>query len=113
MSKRIKDKIPGGFVPLTWNMLDSKAYIALKPSSAKALPYFAGKGRGFQKKDKIHFSFPYAEAARLGFAPATFNSVISDLMSKGFIDPIDKGGLRGDGKSNNKFALSVRWEKYD
>lgn len=108
----IKDKIRGGFVALPWNVLNSKAYIALKPSSAKALPYFIGKGRNMQRKDKIYFPFPYAEADRLGFAPATFSNLIKDLMGKGFIDPIDKGGLRSDGKSNNMFALSVRWDKY-
>ena len=94
---------------MTWTLLNSKAYKALKPSSAKALPFFLGKK---YKSIGGEFTFSYSEANRLGFAPATFSNVIRDVISKGFFDPVDKGGLRGVGKSFNKYKFSYRWEKY-
>ena len=33
-------------------------------------------------------------------------------MRKGFIDPVDKGGLRGAGLSCNIFRMSDRWKHY-
>jgi hypothetical protein len=49
---------------------------------------------------------------RYGFPLATFSKIIREVIAKGFIDPLDKGGLKGDGKSYNKFRLSRRWEDY-
>lgn len=114
MSKTKNNKLPP-FVPLLWEMLNSKAYKDLNYASAKALPYFLGKYRGAYKdgqKYLFEFSFSYSEAKRYGFASSTFSKVIQELVRKGFIDPVDKGGLRGDGKSYNLFKLSERWERY-
>jgi len=58
------------------------------------------------------FHFSYSEAKRYGYSPATFSKVIQELIRKGFLDPVDKGGLRSDGKSYSFFRLSRRWEKY-
>jgi hypothetical protein len=60
----------------------------------------------------LEFTFSYKEGERYGFAPATFSKIIQDLVRFGFIDPVDKGGLRGDCKSYNLFKLSKRWEEY-
>lgn len=103
------------FVALTWEILNSKAYKDLPPSSSKALPYFLGKVKRPYKdperySDTFHFS--YSEGKRLGFSYGTFSKVIQDLVRFGFIDPIDKGGLRGDCKSYNIFKLSKRWNSY-
>jgi hypothetical protein len=106
------DRLPP-FVPLTWKMLNSTAYKALPPSAAKALPYFFGKVKctyNDPQRCLETFSFSYTEGKRLGFSPATFSKVIQALVRIGFIDPVDKGGLRGDGKSYNIFKLSKRWE---
>lgn len=103
------------FVPLTWEMLNSHAYKELPPSTAKALPYFLGKVQtsyNDPQKYLTDFSFSYKEARRYGFANATHNRSISALISKGFIDPIDKGGLRGGGLSCSLFRLSERWKEY-
>ena len=104
------------FVPLTWEMLNHKAYKELPPSAAKALPYFLGKVKMYYNDPNrlnTEFSFSYKEAKTLGFALATFSKVITDLIKYGFLDPIDKGGLRGDCKSNNLFCLSERWKLFD
>ena len=103
------------FVPLTWEMLNHEAYKELPPSAAKALPYFFGKVK-FDYHDPARlaseFSFSYNEGQSLGFATATFSKVITDLVKYGFLDPKDKGGLRGDCKSNNLFCLSHRWKLF-
>ena len=103
------------FVPLLWGMLNCKSYIELPPSAAKALPYFLGKVKiAFNDPCRLStiFSFSYKEADLLGFAPATFSKIIMDLVKHGFLDPVDKGGLRGDCKSNNLFCLSQRWKLF-
>jgi len=116
MSKGRKkgNKLPP-FVPLIWKILNSQAYKDLPPSTAKALPYFLGKYKGGYNDPQRYlgeFSFSYKEGKRYGFAAATFSKVIQALVRFGFIDPVDKGGLRGDCKSYNLFKLSERWEKY-
>lgn len=103
------------FVPLLWQMLNNKAYIDLPPSASKALPYFLGKYKGNYYDPERYtqeFIFPYSEAKRYGFAYATHSKNIRELMKNGFIDPVDKGGLRGECRSCSKFKLSQRWKTY-
>lgn len=98
-----------------WALLNHAAYTKLKPSAAKALPLFLGKPKKSYVDPEFYdttFSFSYKEGKKHGFALSTFANCIRNLMSLGFIDPVDKGGLRGDSKSSNKFRLSRRWEKY-
>lgn len=103
------------FVALPWELLNSQAYKRLPPSASKALPYFLGKVKlspNASNRFEQEFEFPYREGKKMGFAFATFSKIIQDLMKYGFIDPVDRGGLRGDGKSSNKFTLSKRWEDF-
>jgi hypothetical protein len=114
MPKSKGNKLPP-FVAMTWEVLNSKAFRSLNFSSGKALPFFLGKVKSNYRDSQrylISFSFSYKEAGRYGFAPATFSNVIRELVQKGFLDPVDKGGLRGDGKSYNLFRLSQRWLDY-
>lgn len=102
-------------VQLPWEVLNSKAYMKLKPSAAKALPYFIGKVKlPFNDPAKNHtkFSFTYPEAVRLGFAKSTYFTIIENLIECGFVNPKEKGGLRGNGKSSSIFTLSSRWKDY-
>lgn len=108
-------KIPNGFVALPWDMLNSRAFKELKPNSGKALPYFLPKVRiAYQDPQRFlsEFPFSYTEARKYGFANGTFYRIICDLMDKGFIDPADKGGLRGCCRSSSLFKLSNRWKDY-
>ncbi len=109
------------FVPMTWQLLNSGAYKALSYASRAMLPYFIGSPE-YPDGKKIHmrsdlylkteFTFSYKEAVKYGCTTRTFARVIEDLMLKGFIDPVDKGGLRGSGLSRNVFRLSERWKRY-
>lgn len=103
------------FVAIDWAILNGQAYKKLTHSSRACLPYWLGKPKKLFSDPEyyeIEFIFPYAEAARYGFARATFSRIIRDLVDIGFVDPVSKGGLRGDGKSCNKFSLSNRWREY-
>jgi len=108
-------KIDGGFVPLPWDILNSPAYTALKASACKILPFFLGKPKISLARSECYemeFEFTYTEATSHGLSNATFRDARNDLIAKGFIDPTDKGGLRGAGRSSNKYRLSKRWKKY-
>jgi hypothetical protein len=111
--RRTGDRLPP-FVPLPWNLLNSEGYQKLPFAAAKALPYFFGKVKtNFNpQRYQSHFTFSYPEAKRYGFSFSTFSKVIKDLISFGFLDPVDRGGLRGFGKGYNVFKLSMRWENY-
>jgi len=112
--RKITNKLPY-FVPIIWEMLNSEAFKVLPYAASKALPYFLGKIKlPYQDPDRYEnaFTFSYSEGRRLGFASSTFHNVICQLVEKGFIDPVDKGGLKSDAKSFNKFKLSKRWERY-
>jgi len=79
------------------------------------MPYFLGKPR-LPFNDPAYYSaefeFSYREARRYGFSNGTFANVIRDLVEKGFINPVEKGGLRGTGGTSNRFRLSLRWKDY-
>lgn len=103
------------FVAMTWELLNSTAYKELQPNASKALPFFLGKPKatyGTPQYLTTVFSFTYPEAKKLGFAQATWARVLRDLVENGFIDPVRKGGLRGNGKSASQFCLADRWKKY-
>ena len=114
--RRTKEPKLPPFVAIPWELLNSKAYCALSHSARACLPYWLGK-------PKIHylapeyctkeFVFPYPEAQRYGFARATFAKIIREVVEKGFVDPKDKGGLRGDGLTYSHFVLSRRWQKFN
>jgi hypothetical protein len=112
------EKIKGGFVAMTWTLLNSKAFKELPPSSAKILPFFLGKVREeYHPENPAHyavdFPFTYSEAKKYGFGKSTFFKMLRDLVRFGFIDMTKKGGLRSrGGHANTLFRLSRRWEKY-
>jgi len=113
-NKRRGYKLPP-FVAVTWQVLNSKAYKDLPHAAAKALPYFLGRVKTpFKDPTRFltEFTFSYPEGKRYGFAFSTFSKIIQNLVHYGFIDPVDKGGLRGCGRSYSFFKLSIRWQNY-
>lgn len=112
--RRKGPKLPP-FVAVPWDVLNAPAYTKLPASAAKALPYFFGRPKVPFSDGQYHeadFPFSYPEAKKLGFASATWFKVLCDLVAHGFLDPVSKGGLRGNGKSCSRFSLSARWKKY-
>lgn len=107
------------FVPLLWDVLNSKAFKKLPASSAKALPYFLGKAGKESKLTPLnpdfynqHIQFPYSEAKGLGFASGTFANIIQTLVRYGFIDPVERGGIKSFGYGKSTFKASERWKDY-
>jgi len=116
--RRRKTQFGVYFVALPHHMLESRAYKELPPSAAKLYSYFVKKV-SFKPAyaDPLRYSqviiYTYSEAERVnGLGRSTFSMCLKDLVRLGFIDPVEKGGLRGSGLSSNRFKLSRRWEKY-
>jgi hypothetical protein len=110
-----KQKNKPGYVVISWDILNSEAYKAILPMSAKLLPYFLGKPKKGTLDPAYYtstFSFTYGEASRFGCSRRNFPRVIADLMLCGFIDPVEKGGLRGYGLASSIFKLSARWRRF-
>ncbi len=111
---RGKQKLPP-FVALPWEMLNHQAYRKLKHSAAHALPYFLGKVKltyNDPQRYQTEFTFSYSEGKKLRFGNATFYNIIQELVRKGFIDPVDRGGMKSDCRGFSNFRLSRRWEEY-
>jgi hypothetical protein len=109
--------IEGKFVPLTFDELDSIAYVKLNGNAAKLYGLLKRAARtvaskiGSRERDVI-FDYTYSEAKRCGFAESTFIRAIKELWEKGFIDRVDRGGLRGNGRSNSHYKLASFWKTY-
>lgn len=114
--KKDKEKLAlPPFVPMTWAMLNSLAYKDLSFAARAMLPFFVGRPKINIRSDlylKTEFSISYKEAVKYGCSMRTFSRVIEDLIRKGFIDAVVKGGLRGFGLSSNVFRMSERWKDY-
>ena len=115
--RNVNKKLPP-FVPLPLDMLESHAYQELPHSAAKALVFFLYKpikAHIYFRDPKFYawqFEFTYAEAGQWGFAKATWNRCLRDLLSHGFIDLVSKGDLKSRGRSSSRFVLSQRWRNY-
>lgn len=113
-SKKSNYKIRN-FVAIRHEILRSPAYIILKPMARSMLPYFLWKVKiPFSDPTYYYADFPFtfSEAVKYGCSKRTFYRVIEDLMEKGFIDPVRKGGRNGGRDTASIFRLSKRWEKH-
>lgn len=103
------------FVAMPIFLITSKAFTTLPFAASKALVYFRNKPQlpfNDPQYYKAKFPFSYSEAEGLGFSKGTFAKVIRTLVAYGFLDPVTKGGLRGDRKSMSQFRLSNRYLNY-
>lgn len=103
-------------------LLESKAYLALKTATAyKVLALFWIKrqfmklGRSGKKEWNIinngEIEFTYKEAKnKLGISEATFKNAIDELREKGFINIAFTG--MGVHKVKNLYEICNRWRKY-
>lgn len=112
---RTKNKLPP-FTHLLNEEMDSKAYLELSGTAAKALMWFKRIDGKLKGKDRHGyngiFDFTYTEAVKYGFAKKTFSRAIDELNEKGFITIVKVGGMRGVGRSNSKYSLSTGWRLY-
>ncbi len=78
-------KLPG-FVPMLWEMLNSKAYKELSYSTKAALIHFLGKPKpaNIVKREyyEVEFSFTYSEAKNMVFPRKPFLQQLSSWLKK-------------------------------
>ena len=112
--KREDSWIEGGFVAITFEMMNSRAYRKLTGAALKALILCMRKVKEMDRAErfKVIFSLTYSEAKKQGFCDATFWRAMRLLQHVGFIDCHMKGGLRCDRKTPSAYRLSLRWKKY-
>lgn len=111
--RKEQERIKGGFVPFLYSMMDSAAYKSLSGNASKALPYFFRKVKtNGADRFTTKFEFSYKEAQKSGFPQSSFNNILKELIEAGFIDRIEAGGLRNEGKSCSIYRLSKRWENF-
>jgi len=106
MGKKKKKKIDGNFTYIEHNIINSEAWKGLK-AHTKWL-FFEFKLR-FYGDNKKHIIFTYKEAKKI-MAINTFIEDRKQLIERGFIDVIKRGGLE---KQRMIYGLSNRWEKYE
>ena len=108
-----QNKIPGSFVAITYEMIESKAFKELNSSSLKSLILCMRKVKTYDPIDrfKLQFSLTYPEANKQGLWDSAFSRGIKQLQQLGFIDCVMKGGMRFQGKANSLYRLSQRWKR--
>jgi hypothetical protein len=113
MGRKAKERIGGGgFVPVTYEMIASKAYRELHGTSLKALILCHRKIKTHVDRHNHNFSFTYPEASKQGIGSASFYRAMRQLQMLGFIDCVVKGGMRFEQKHCSQYRLSQRWKKY-
>lgn len=116
-SARYTVPIEGRFLPLTFDELDSAAYMSLPGNAAKVYGYLKRAARtaahrgGAGERDTI-FEYTYSEAKSKGFAEQTFRRALKELWAKGFIDLVERGGLRGIHRTNSQYKLARLWKSW-
>ena len=114
-NRKWKDSwIEGGFVSITFEMIDSHAYKELTGSAIKAFILCMRKVKESHRTErfKVVFSLTYPEARKQGFCDVTFWRSMKSLQRVGFIECIMKGGLRCDRKTPSAYRLYQRWKAY-
>jgi hypothetical protein len=108
------NKIHGGFVPITYEMINSTSFKELSGSALKALILCMRKVKTNHHIDrfKFHFSLTYPEAKKQGLCHTSFCRGMKLLGKVGFIDVVIRGGMRCLGKKCSYYRLSQRWKKY-
>lgn len=100
----------------TYQWMNSPAFRALPPRGHKALPHFQAKVKlaiNNPQRYMEQFTLSYGELKQAtGMTDQTCSKTFQDLVKFGLIDPVEKGGLRGHGKTCSKYKLSRRWERF-
>lgn len=109
-----RNRIQGGFVAITYEMIDSRAFKELNVSALKALILCMRKVKTHDPVDRftLQFSLTYTEAQKQGLCHSSFCRGMKELQQLGFIDCITRGGMRFQGKNRSYYRLSKRWKGY-
>jgi hypothetical protein len=107
VAKKKKIDIPGGWIPLSKDLLKTNAFISLSSKAKIAYLYFL-----FDKKNgeqtEIILTFNQAKKFNICNSPTTFNNIKKELVEKGFLNSVSGGGMN----ESSIFEISYRWKKY-
>jgi len=107
MTKKKNKKIDGGFLLVEWELWDSKPFRELTPHARNLYCEFKRRYNGINANN-LKLSQTEVKAKNI-MAVNTFINARNQLIEKGFIDVIRRGGLE---KQSAIFRLSYRWKKY-
>jgi hypothetical protein len=100
-------KIEGGFVAMEHRRLDSDVFQSLRSTAKIAFMYFR---RDMKNGHQTKVILTLSQAKKYGVcsSPSTFDKIKRELVGKGFLDPLEPGGLN----QPSVFNLSDRWKWY-
>lgn len=92
MARKKKIDIPGGWFPVSKDMIRSDAFLSLSGNARLAYFYFLDdfKNNG---QNKVSLTFEQAKKINLCKSKETFLKIKKELTDKGFLDSIDGGGM--------------------
>ncbi len=114
MKKKKSNKIVGGFVPITYEIIDSLSFKELTGAAMHALILCMRKVKTNNPHDRFSYEFTltYREAKKSGLHASAFDRGIKRLHELGFVDIVHRGGMRYQGKACTKYRLSQRYQRY-
>jgi hypothetical protein len=110
--RKQKNRIVGGFVPVTYEMIESEAYKKLTGAALKALLLCMRKVKTHENRYSIEFFLTYPEARKQGLWDSAFARGMKQLQEVGFIECVMKGGMRLDRNACSIYRLSLRWKNF-
>ena len=113
MAKKKKSQFEEYWSYMESSVIESEAWIQLPPAAAKILNVLRLIAYGpLEKSTKKDIKVGLMTLARrTGQSKQTVRNQIIRLVNDGFLDYIDRGGLKGLGKDANVYRLS--WRFYD
>jgi len=104
---RERDKKYGHWFKLTRKLLKHDAYKALSSTAKVTYQYFLLDKRMPNQKECV-LTFAQARENGICSSPDTFDKAKKQLVSHGFLDPLDGGGFNEPAR----FKYSDRWEEF-
>lgn len=97
------------FVMLEKRLMESKAWLDLKRTPAAMVVYLYLKKQKRNSDCREHIKLPYNDKDNI-FSNQTFSLALKKLVSHGFIEIEELGGLEGGASI---YRLSDKWEDWD
>jgi hypothetical protein len=107
LAKKKRQKIQGQFVPLEKILLESNAYKSLGKLAKIAFIYFKLDIKNGHDK-RVVLTISQAKKFSVCSSPSSFIKIKRELVSNGFLDPFEPGGL----SEPSSFILSDRWKNF-
>jgi len=112
----LRPYVQGSWVPIEDDLLLSNAFRDLQPSAVILLLHLHRIDKVLAWKDGDEYSggfnLTFTEAERLGLARATTMRAVQDLVKRGFIEIVVRGGLRSQGRTSSVYRIAERWRTW-